>query len=163
VEITGSIGSTPTMRFISREKFISDHFGEKLNPAHVQRVLDKVTGSISLDPFFMMLAPTRGSDGSTSYTLFLDRSPRSDGEKKRLKGLVEKGLRENFHYEKCRQHGQLADLRLYFVDRSPDSPEEIFTREMARRGVKVGDIKPSVLDRETGWDELLPGQFYNAG
>ena len=72
---------------------------------------------------------------------------------------MEKRLRDNFHYAYCRDIGQLGALQLFLIDRSINSPELIFSQEMHRRGLKLGDIKPSVIDRETGWEQRFHGRF----
>lgn len=45
---------------------------------------------------------------------------------------------------------QLVYLRLFLLDHSADISEENFIREMQNRGLKIGDIKPLILNVELG-------------
>jgi hypothetical protein len=50
-------------------------------------------------------------------------------------------------------------VRVFLIDESGDGPAAVFTSVMAARGMRLGDIKPAVLDREKIWSEKLPGTY----
>jgi hypothetical protein len=161
VKVTGFIGQAPTLRFVAKEA-VSDLFGEKLHPDHVQRSVAEVFSISSIKPSFFLLAPVNCTGESLAYTLFLDMASITTEQARFLRDALEKRLCENFHYAHCRNVGQLGLLRLFIIDHSAGAPEEIFTHEMQRRGLKLGDIKPAVLDRETGWERRFTGHFFDA-
>jgi len=162
VRVTGFIGRAPTLRFIAKDGAVSDLFGEKLHADHVQRSIEDVFSIYSIEPSFFLLAPVKKADGRVSYGLFLDAASITTEQIEFLRDALEERLSENFHYAHCRNMGQLGALQLFHIDRSSCIPEEIFVAEMQRRGLKLGDIKPAILDRETGWEQCFHGRFLDA-
>lgn len=158
VRVTGFIGEAPTLRFLTKEA-VSDLFGEKLYADHVQRSAADVFSECLIQPSFFLLAPVRCAGERPAYSLFLDTTDMTREQGKSLIDALEERLCENFHYAHCRKMGQLEPLQLFIIDRRTGAPEEIFSREMQRRGLKLGDVKPSVLDRETGWELRFSGRF----
>jgi hypothetical protein len=159
VRVTGFIGRAPTFRFVSKEDAVSDLFGEKLHPEHVQRSVADVFLACSIEPLFFLLAPVQNAIGGVAYSLFLDTAGITTQQAKYLKDSLGERLRENFHYAHCRKIGQLGALQLFLIDRSSGAPEKTFAQEMQRRGLKLGDIKPAILDREMGWEQRFHGHF----
>lgn len=159
IKVTGFIGSAPTVRYVTKEGAVSDMFGEKLHPDHVRRSAADVFSTCSIEPLFFLIAPVKNPTDTMAYSLFIDTGSITMEQVESLRDTLEERLCENFHYAHCRKLGQLGDLRLFLIDRSIGAPEEIFVREMLRRGLKLGDIKPSVLDRETGWEQRFHGRF----
>jgi hypothetical protein len=157
VRVTGFIGGAPALRFLTKEA-VSDLFGEKLYADHVQRSVADAFAACSIQPSFFLLAPASGADRAT-YGLFIDIGNITGEECRSLIDGLEARLCENFHYAHCRRMGQLGPLQLFLIDASAGAPDEIFSREMQRRGIKLGDIKPAVLDRETGWEHRFSGRF----
>ncbi|MEW5938605.1 MAG: GH3 auxin-responsive promoter family protein, partial [Chloroflexota bacterium] len=60
-------------------------------------------------------------------------------------------LRQNFHYDYCRKLGQLAPAQVTLVRRGA----ETYLAACQSRGQKLGDIKPAVLQKSTGWGEYF--------
>jgi hypothetical protein len=160
VRVTGFIGEAPTLYFIAKES-VSDLFGEKLHSEHVQRSIKAALTMCSVEICFSMLAPVKCKDGTLAYCLFLDAENVTSRQIKSLRETLERLLRENFHYAYCQDIGQLGALQIFLIDRNTALPEDIFRQEMHRRGLKLGDIKPTVMDRETGWEQRFHGRFIN--
>jgi hypothetical protein len=159
VKVTGFIGGAPTLRFLAREKVVSDLFGEKLHAYHVQRSAVDAFSRCSIEPSFFLLAPVKNPDGIVAYSLFVDAEDITTEQARLLIDSLDERLCENFNYAHCRNMGQLGNLRLFHIDGSSAVPEEIFVREMQRRGLKLGDIKLAILDRELGWGKRFSGRF----
>jgi hypothetical protein len=159
VEVTGFLAQAPTLRFIAREAGVCDLFGEKLHPAHVQRCAEQVFAAHAVAPGFFLLAPVRAPGGRAAYCLFLSAGPLDPGRLERVRRAAEARLRENFHYAHCRDIGQLDRLRLFLIDPDAEHPEHVYLREMQRRNIRLGDVKPAALDRETGWETRFAGRF----
>lgn len=160
VRVTGFIGEAPTLRFLTKEA-VSDLFGEKLYAGHVQRSAAEVFSVCSVRPSFFLLAPVSCASQRSAYALFLDATGMTGEQGGSLIDAFEDRLCENFHYAHCRKMGQLGPLQLFIIDRRADAPEKVFSTEMQRRGLKLGDVKPAVLDRETGWELRFSGRFVN--
>jgi hypothetical protein len=158
VEVTGFLGQAPTLRFVCRES-VSDIVGEKLNEVHVQMMVKATLIDCALSPRFFLMAPITGEPGNLSYCLFVDAPALSDGIAVRLRDSLEERLLSNFHYRLCRDMRQLGLLRVFQIDRSSLAPEEAFFVEMQRRGMKLGDIKQSVLEKTPGWERRFHGRF----
>ena len=141
VEIAGYREACPLLRFVGRERHISDHYGEKLNELFVRERLDHVLRELPVR-FAMLACEER------AYTLFIecdalpaDVAPRLDAR-----------LRENVHYDYCRRLGQLDELRvLRVVDGA--------ATYLANAGPRLGDVKLTSLDARTGW----AARFRSAG
>ena len=159
VRVTGFFHGAPTLRFVAKERAVSDLFGEKLHADHVQRSAADVFSRCSIEPPFFLLAPVKNPNETVAYSLFLDTGSMTTEQAELLRDTLDKRLCENFHYAHCRNMGQLGALQLFLIDRSSGAPEEIFVREMQRRGQKLGDIKPAILDKEMGWEQLFQGRF----
>ncbi|MEO7841899.1 MAG: GH3 auxin-responsive promoter family protein, partial [Anaerolineales bacterium] len=56
-------------------------------------------------------------------------------------------LRENFHYDYCRKLRQLEAAQICHVTRGV----ETYLSACLARGQKLGNIKASVLQKNTGW------------
>ena len=162
IKVTGFFGKTPTLRFVAKEGAISDLFGEKLHADHVQRSAADVFSACSIKPSFFLLAPVNNGTNTVAYSLFLDTAGITVEQAKFLRDTLEERLCENFHYAHCRNVGQLGALLLFLIDRASGAPEDIFIREMQRRGLKLGNVKPVILDREMGWEQRFPGRFVDA-
>lgn len=141
------LGRTPSLVFLGRMDAVSDLRGEKLSDAHVGAVLSELFGT-RRTVRFAMLAP-EASERDAGYALCLhDAAPADAG----LADRLDRALRANPHYDLCRRLGQLRPVRIVAV---VANAEERVVRERARRGQKVGDIKPTALARELGWPAHL--------
>ena len=141
VEVMGHWKEIPRVRFLGKADHISDWFGEKLEEQFVANVLDGVFAKHHISPAFAMLAPD-DTDGFR-YLLYVE----SDGCEADLAKAIDDSLRENFHYDYCRKFGQLEMVQMIQVTHGA----ETYLRACQARGQKLGNIKPSVLQKTTGW------------
>jgi hypothetical protein len=101
-----------------------------------------------MKPYFSMVACE--IESSPGYVLFLESN--DSGEKvQRAAAQIEAGLRANFHYDCARRLGQLACLRAERVKNGA----ALYLEEAARKGRKLGGVKPPALDRDCGWSKIL--------
>jgi len=143
VEVVGQWGQIPCIRFIGKADHISDWFGEKLEERFVERVLGDVFAKHNISPSFAMLAPDDAA--GFRYVLYVESDHCNDMLAKDLDGA----LRENFHYDYCRKLGQLGHVKVVQVTHGA----EIYLQACQSRGQKLGNIKPSVLQKNTGWKD----------
>jgi hypothetical protein len=144
IEVIGHWKQTPRIRFVSKADHISDWFGEKLEERFVANVLENVFEAHHISPVFAMLAP-ENNDNHFRYVLYLE----NDDCGKNLATDLDKALRENFHYDYCRKLGQLAEAQVIHVTRGAKS----YLYACQARGQKLGNIKPSMLQKNIGWRE----------
>ena len=161
VTVTGFAGNTPTLRFVCKEK-VSNYFGEKLNTIHVQDCIQRVFTSLEIKPSFVLVAPMKSATGKIAYCLFMDCTGINVETVKNVRRKLEDQLCFNFHYKNCRNLQQLNALNLFMIECSAVKPGEVYIREMQRRGLKLGDIKHEILDRETGWERCFSGHLVDA-
>jgi hypothetical protein len=154
VEVTGFVGGAPCLRFLGREGNVSDLCGEKLNGAFVQAAVDRALGHHGIASRFSMVAPVAGH--GPRYALFLSAAV-SDAAS--LAAALDQGLQESFHYAHCRRIGQLEPIGIFLVDASARSAEACYQEAMVARGFKPGDIKPTPLDTDSGWDRRFQGRY----
>jgi GH3 auxin-responsive promoter len=157
IRVTGFIGDAPCLRFIGREGDVSDLFGEKLHGNFVEETIRRVFVQQGVTLRFFMLAPVVDPVAKTSYTLFFeaDKVPNPAV----LRDAVEAGLAQCFNYVHCRRLEQLQAVRLFQVNQNGSSAVTCVQKAMLQRGLKLGDIKIPVLDRQFGWEQRLPGKF----
>lgn len=147
VEVTGFVGQAPVLRFVGREAAVSDRFGEKLHEGHVRKVLETLLPD---RPDFAMLA----FDGA-GYTLFLESRDLAPD----LPGALDAALGENLHYRYARDLGQLAPPRVFRVE---GRGLETYLAAKTADGSRLGDVKPSVLERGDGWAAVFAGRYLGA-
>jgi hypothetical protein len=141
VEVVGQWRQIPCIRFVGKADHISDWFGEKLEERFVANVLDDVFAKHNISPAFAMLAPD--DENVFRYVLYLENENQTD----RMAEDLDNALRENFHYDYCRKLGQLETVRIVHVT----DGTETYLKACRARGQKLGNIKPSVLQKITGW------------
>jgi hypothetical protein len=149
VEVVGRAAATPCVRFVGKADRVSDWFGEKLSEGHVARAVETLLHEAGVAARFVLVAPSESAVG-VAYTLYLEPAagrPDTDALAARLDTL----LRENFHYDLCRKLGQLQPTRVVAVE---DGAARYLAAHQAR-GMRLGDIKPALLDREPGWDAIF--------
>ena len=152
VEVLGFVAQTPCLRFLGKTDRVSDWFGEKLDERFVTRVLDDFFRVHNLHPTFAMLAPD-DAPGGFCYTLYLELSP-GQLTPEGLPAHLDNGLRQNFHYAYCRKLGQLGQPGIFLVARGA---AQAYLQACQARGQKLGNIKPSVLQKTTGWSHEFVG------
>ena len=155
VEMAGFVNQTPCIRFVGKTDRVSDWFGEKLDEQFVASALARVFSERCLSPRFAMLAPD--DSGGFRYTLYLELPPGQRADN--LHHDLDQALSENFHYAYCRKLGQLAEPRIALVVGGADA----YLRACQQRGQKLGNIKPALLDKATGWDRWFEPLQKNNG
>jgi hypothetical protein len=141
VLVEGRLGACPSLRFLGRSDGVCDCQGEKLSPAFVQQVFDRVLLAHCCGLRFALLAPRPERDG---YRCFLSSDTISEAVAQEL----EAKLGENPHYRYCRQLGQLQPVSIVRV--AADAHQR-YLRHQAAAGQLLGDIKPSPLSAEPDW------------
>jgi hypothetical protein len=139
IKVTDFLGCLPVLKFIGKQDKVSDLFGEKLNELFVNSVLR----SFEMNNDFVMLAPE--VDRYVMYT-----------NSKSIPDNIEEALRANFHYDYCRKLGQLKPLQIFKLT---GNPAEEYLKECVNRGQRLGDVKPTVLHLQGGWDKVFKGEY----
>lgn len=150
VEVVGRWKQIPCIRFVGKADHISDWFGEKLEERFVANTLEQVFAAHNISPGFAMLAPEDSADGF-HYVLYIEGNESDDNLTKDL----DHALRANFHYDYCRTLGQLEAAQIVNVTRGT----ERYLHACQARGQKLGNIKPSILQKTTGWKEWFVEKF----
>jgi hypothetical protein len=149
VEVVGYAAATPCIRFLGKSDRVSDWFGEKLDEQFVAGCVAQVCGETGIAPRFTLVAPEEDAAGF-AYVLYMEAdTPPPLG----LAAALDTALRANFHYDYCRRLGQLGPARVVPVQ---DGAATYLT-VCQGRGMKLGTIKPTVLDRLTGWTAAFQG------
>ena len=149
IEVVGRAAATPCVRFVGKTDRVSDWFGEKLSEGFVAGCVEKLLHEAGVAARFVLVAPSEDAAG-VAYALYLEPAtgqPDMAALAARLDGL----LRDNFHYDYCRRLGQLQPARVAGV---VDGAAAYLQARQAR-GMRMGDIKPALLDREAGWDAVF--------
>ena len=150
VQVTGFLDKTPSLRFIGRSGNVSDLFGEKLSETFVTQALQIVLAAFDARPSFVLLAPDLDESGAR-YTLYVEGKPPDH-----FAATIDQALRQNPHYAYCRDLGQLLPARVFVI---AERGYETFTgREMAN-GVRLGNLKPMILSRVSGWSTVFAGAY----
>ncbi len=150
VLVTAFVANTPSLRFLGRGGKVSDLRGEKLTETFVTESLKKILRGNEATPRFLLLAPDEDERGSR-YTLYVEGviSPKAVSE-------LDATLRQNPHYAYCRDIGQLLPIRLFVI--SGHGYEHYARRELANGG-RLGNLKPAILSRASGWSEVFEGTY----
>ena len=159
VEITGFEKRAPSIIFISRVDSISDIFGEKLNEHYVKQSLEKMFQDVRITPGFYFVAPETDKK-ETFYTLFMEDSVKISQEAAReICEKMDVEFSDNYHYAYCRKLGQLAMPKIFIMEANGISLVGKYLERTSACGKKLGDIKPSVLNKEVGWSKVFNGRF----
>ena len=148
VRVTGFVGECPLLRFVGKEDNVSDRFGEKVNEAHVRAALAGANAE-----FLLVACEDR------AYTLYVEAAGKSDAELAALGGKLEAALQENVHYRYCRDLGQLAPVRVF---RIAGGGLIRYVAERHARGQRLGNVKATLLRRDSGWTEVFEGGVVTA-
>ncbi|MGH7517931.1 MAG: GH3 family domain-containing protein [Gemmatimonadales bacterium] len=135
VAAAGCYCGTPCLRFLGRDNQLSDVVGEKLHEAFARDALDAAFGPGAGCAF---LVPVRRGSTGPAYVCVTDVE--AAAEPGRIQGL-ETRLALAFHYRQARLLGQLKPVRV--IVRADARAR--YERHFLRRGMKWGNIKPSVL------------------
>ena len=125
----------PRIRFLRRSGITSDLCGEKLTEDFVRGICL----SLGLEQHFCLLAPE-----GRRYCLYTTADlPDS---------ALDAALREGYHYQYCRELGQLQCAHVIRVSGDPD---KAYLARLTAEGMRLGDIKPAYLSRLDGWKKWL--------
>ncbi|MBQ3842223.1 MAG: GH3 auxin-responsive promoter family protein [Ruminiclostridium sp.] len=124
--------AAPRIRFLRRSGITSDLCGEKLTDEFVRGVCVK----LGIADKFCLLAPE-----NKGYVLYTEADIPDD--------VLDRALRESYHYNYCRELGQLTHARAVKVT---GNAKEAYLRRLTDDGMRLGDIKPAFLSRKSGWD-----------
>lgn len=151
VEVVDYVEQAPCLRFLGKTDQVSDWFGEKLNEHFVAEILDNIFHRYGLSPPFAMLAPDDSTE-DVRYTLYLELSHAQQSAKvlANLREELDRNLRRSFHYDYCRKLRQLAHPEVFLIDKGGT---ETYLKARQSRGQRLGQIKPSILEKTTGWGE----------
>ncbi|HUA64528.1 MAG TPA: GH3 auxin-responsive promoter family protein [Alphaproteobacteria bacterium] len=152
VQVTGCLGSTPSLRFLGRTGNVSDRCGEKLSEQFVARAIQSATASLPSPPRFALLAPDENHLAlAHGYTLFVEGDvPLEIGNR------LEQLLCENVHYAWCRKLGQLNPARIFKIE---NSGYQTFIARRQLDGKRIGDIKPCALSADSDWSKYFRGRY----
>lgn len=141
------------LRLLGKGDKVSDWFGEKLHEQFVAHALEDVFCKHGVTPSFALLAPD-DSQEKFHYTLHLElpSDQRSKAGLANLASDLDKRLRRNFHYDYCRRLGQLAAVKIFWIDHGA---YEAYLQACQARGQRLGNIKPSCLQKTTGWGDCF--------
>lgn len=138
VEVIGYYHELPTFRFLRRDR-TSDLVGEKLSEEDVIRMRD-VLGVRAL-----LMSPSRKE---RKYRVFMDHTI-SQGDKDR----AENELKKNPYMAHALEAGQLDPIEWYQIKTLNLSSEYLCYKQ--KLGVKLGDIKPPLLENEDAGEYFL--------
>jgi len=124
----------PLIRFLRRVGITSDLFGEKLTEEFVR----KVCHDLNISEEFCLLAPE-----GKQYCLYTTALGITDE-------ALDKALRESYHYNYCRELGQLEKAKVVPVS---GEPQKAYIQRLVADGMRIGDIKPSYLTKKTQWEK----------
>lgn len=158
VKVVGYRGECPRFKFMGKGANVSDLCGEKLSEIHVQACIEAGLKTLGIKAAFSMVSPEVASS-EQGYVLFLELLPDNPVPETLLRHLaedVELKLRENFHYNYCRDLGQLWKLKLFLIS---GEGMETYIRQCMGQGQKEGNIKPAALHKKIGWAGLFQGTY----
>ncbi len=128
--------AAPRIKFLRRNGISSDMFGEKLTEEFVRGVLKK----LGVKNRFCLLAPE--GNFYRLYTECRDISAQ----------MLDRALCESYHYNYCRQLGQLKSAQVCIVN---VEPHKAYIQKLSDDGMRIGDIKPCLLTAKSGWESYF--------
>lgn len=165
IEVTGFIQQCPLLRFTGRAGVQSDLVGEKLHEQHVRNALKRSCESLRIEPSFAMLIPVHGEalnrPSSPGYRAILVirnlkcSAARLNALEQHVAEKIEQQLCDNSQYRYAIGLGQLRKLEAWILPTTPERAWSVYESECRRRGQKSGDIKPAVIARGAGWDNVF--------
>ncbi len=163
IQVTGFIDSCPIVDFVGKEGNISDYFGEKLNENHVHEILTRIFVKYKLNPSFYMMAPEKNLKDEYYYVLYIEPNIEEQYYTKKLcvglKKEIEEDLMKNYHYKYSRHLNQLHSFTIFLI--APGNGISTYLNVCKSHGQRVGNIKPVILHKRTGWSREFSGEFVN--
>lgn len=124
----------PRIRFLRRSGISSDLCGEKLTEGFVR----SVCAELGITESFCLLAPE-----GKRYRLYTTARGITDE-------MLDKALRESYHYNYCRELRQLECAQVCCVC---GDPAKAYLERLTSEGMRLGDIKPAYLSRKSDWED----------
>lgn len=147
IRVTGFHHRCPVVEFIGREGITSDLCGEKLTEPFARGCIERTLATAG----FALLTPATGEP--VRYQLW--HTDEAAAEPERLARALDEALQQNPHYSHARRIGQLAAPIVTRPACDADRAWSIYQTVLAARGMRPGDIKPSALDPQPGWEEAF--------
>jgi hypothetical protein len=168
VRVVGFENECPLLQFMGSSHYASDLVGEKLSEPFVGAVLHQIFADMNLKVDFSMLVPIQKDTSALqgcaqelaqavpNYRLYLQGNSNVSGALiVKLAARLENALRTNPHYSYARELGQLGPIEVQVVGQKLLSAWQIYEREMVRRGMKLGNIKPKSIDGCFTWCDIF--------
>lgn len=159
VRVTGRWRQLPVIKFLGRSENASDLCGEKLNEPFVRECLELLWQQARAQPGIQMLAPETLAGSAPCYVLFAAIPPEQAGalSEAAIAERLDVLLRRAYHYDHCRKLGQLRPCRVILMRRegAAKQMEDIYISSCLARGQRLGDVKPPLLERRTGWSRAF--------
>jgi GH3 auxin-responsive promoter len=143
VRCVGFVAGAPLLQFEGRLDRTSDLCGEKLEATFVERAVGQALAQHAAA--FVLVSPEPGP--VPRYVAWVE----SAADPSALAQALELRLQDNPHYRYARDLGQLGPL----VARQVVDGERKFIAELNARGVRLGDIKPTGFDPQSGWERVF--------
>lgn len=155
VQVTGHALGLPLLKFVGRDRVV-DLVGEKLAESHIQPLISELLSRLRIDAKFVMLAPQHTEQGG--YYVFYIETVDSGQENllRQVRILLDSALKKNMQYAYARNIGQLAAPCVYQISQGGDRS---FYQRCMQEGQRMGDIKPSILDKRSDWMNYFEGQM----
>ncbi len=125
---------TPCLEFEGRGPETSDLFGEKINLNFLINIIKELDSED-----YYLFYPNRIDESHGHYTLLTNNTDKS------LSSTIEKKLMTGFHYKVARNLGNLSPLVVICKE---DMNERVLNYLQKEKGMKLGDIKPTLLLKE---------------
>jgi hypothetical protein len=145
---TGKHNNTPLLRFMGKLDRISDMCGEKLSAVFLEKCIASAAEKSGLTFDFLIFSPQRLPDAR--YVLYIETKC-TQLKVEDFVSKVEANMREGKHYDYCRDLGQLKSLTWTKVTEGTAK----YQKELLNLGMKLGNIKPSVLELKADWHQVF--------
>ena len=152
VEVVGMHHECPLVRFTGKTDRTSDLVGEKLAEPFVRHCLAQVCERYGIRPRFALVAPIESRP--PRYRLVLQTA---ESQRQPLEGLanqLESLLKANPYYRHAVEISQLLPVEVAQLSASVDA-QSLYNETLIARGQRLGNIKPTALDRWSGWAQLF--------
>ncbi len=155
VEVVGWEDRCPLLVFLGRANSTADLVGEKLAEPHVRAVLDRAFDRFQLTPTFALVAPQSGTP--PRYRLYIQPGSAQSLSlsTEQLGRALQAALEENPYYRYACRLRQLDPIDVRLLDASGPPGWQLFERRRIAQGLRAGDVKPTVLDPQPGWDDVF--------
>ncbi|MBI2824417.1 MAG: GH3 auxin-responsive promoter family protein [Planctomycetia bacterium] len=156
VEVVGHLHHCPLLRFLGKSDRTSDLVGEKLGEPFVRGVVERSLAVLAIPAAFSLIVPV--IDRPPRYRLYVQPRRGAEIGDEAAVGIaaqVEGGLSENPYYRHAVGIGQLAPLEVRWLDPAGEPAYVAYERGCVARGQKPGDIKPTALDAQLGWEDVF--------